>query len=123
MGKRKDPVLECYKTGPVVLLIRWTLPPGVVDGIVPSKDDLGDGDKGVSLLQQALNNAGQGLRGVLGGVVEQDNGAGADLGGDPLGDVRRGQIFPVQTVPTGSGWNRLGRKGLRIQKQVDFSVG
>lgn len=95
----------------------------MIDGIVPGEDDLGDGDEGIALLQQALDDTGQGLRGMLGGVVEQDDGAGAYLGCDSLGDVRRGQVFPVQTVPTGSGWNRLGRKELRIRKQVDFSVG
>ena len=33
-----------------------TLPPGMVDGILPFQDDLGNGDEGVSLLQQVLNN-------------------------------------------------------------------
>ena len=63
---------------------------GVVDGVIPGEDNLGDGNKGVPLLQQTLNNAGQGFGRVLGGVVEQDDGAGADLGGDPFGNVGGG---------------------------------
>ena len=51
-----------------------TLPPGVVDGVFPGEDDLRDGHKGVPLLEQGLNDGGQGLRGVQGGVVEQNDG-------------------------------------------------
>lgn len=93
--------------------LRRTLPPGVVDGIVAGEDDLGNGDEGIALLQQAFDDAGQRLGGVLGGVVKQDDGTGTDSGGDPFGDVSGGQIFPVQTIPTGSGWKALGDKGLR----------
>ena len=81
------------------------LPPGVVDGVVgvvfAGEDQLRDGDEGVPLLEQGLQDAGQGLRRVDGRVVEQDNGAGLHLGGDPLGDLRRGELLPVQagTVP------------------------
>ena len=37
-----------------------TLPPGVVDGILPGQDHLGDGDKCVALLEQALDDVGHG---------------------------------------------------------------
>ena len=54
--------------------MRRALPPGVVDGVLPGEDDLGDRDKGVALLEQSLDDSRQGLRGMEGGVVEQDNG-------------------------------------------------
>ena len=54
--------------------LRRTLPPGVVNGVLPGEDDLRDGHKGVPLLEQGLNDGGQGLRGVQGGVVEQNDG-------------------------------------------------
>ena len=51
------------------------LPSGVVDGILPLQNQLGDGHKLVAILKQGLDDAGQGLRRVLGGVVEEDDGA------------------------------------------------
>ena len=75
---------------------------GVVDGIVcaalAGEDELGDGDEGVALLKQSFKNPRQSLRGMLGGVVEQDDGAGLDLGGDPLGDLGGRKVLPVQTI-------------------------
>lgn len=59
----------------------------MVDGVGLGEDDLGDWDEGIAVLEQALDNARQGLRGVFGGVVEQDDGTGTDLGGHPLGDL------------------------------------
>jgi len=59
-------------------------------GIIGARQNkLGDGDKGVALLQEGLQDSRKGLRGVLGGVVEEDDGAGLDPGGHPLGDVGR----------------------------------
>jgi len=76
----------------------------VVDGVVraarPGDDELGDGQELIALLQQIFNDGGQSLRGVEGGVVEEYDGAGLHLGGDPLGDVGGGEVFPVQTVTT-----------------------
>lgn len=71
---------------------------GVVGVVCAGEDQLRDGDEGVPLLEQGLQDAGQGLRRVDGRVVEQDNGAGLHLGGDPLGDLRRGELLPVQAV-------------------------
>ena len=90
---------------------RRALPPGVVDGVGLGEDDLGDGHEGIALLEQIFDDAGQGLRGVLGGVVEQDDGAGADLGGDPLGDLPGGQVLPVEAITTSYKGKSLGRKG------------
>ena len=68
-----------------------TLSAGVVDGIVSAagagKDELGDGHKGVALLEQGLQNGGQGLWGVECGVVEEHDGPRLDLAGDPLGNL------------------------------------
>lgn len=84
----------------------------MVDGVVPGQDQLGNGDKGIAVGQKPLDDSRQGLGSVLGSVVEQHDGAGADLARYPLGDVRGGQVLPVQAVPTGSGWKALGDKGV-----------
>jgi len=81
-----------------------TLLPRVVDGVVhvtlAGEDELGDGHEGVALLEKGVDDAGEGLWGVLGGVVEQDDGPRLDLAGHPLGDVGGGQVLPVQAVNT-----------------------
>ena len=78
------------------------MPAGVVDGVVGTaaagQDELGDGHEGVALLEQALEDIRQSLRGVEGGVVEEDNGTRAHLGGHPLGDLAGGDFLPVQAV-------------------------
>lgn len=79
-----------------------TLPPGVVDGILPGENDLGDGHEGIALLEEGLEDSGQGLRRMEGGVVEQDDGARLNLGGHPLDNLPGGQVLPVQAVPAGS---------------------
>ena len=70
----------------------------MVDGVLPREEDLGDGHEGIPLLEEGLDDGGQSLRGVLGGVVEQDNGPGLHLGGHPLDDFSSFQILPVQAV-------------------------
>ena len=62
----------------------------MVDGVFSGQDDLGDGDKRVSIPQQRFNNAGQRFRCVQSGVVEQHDGAGLYFGGHPLGDFGGG---------------------------------
>ena len=75
---------------------------GMVDGIVAAvgsrQDDLGDRNKCVALLEQLFKNAGQGFRGVEGGVVKEHDGSRLDLGSDPLRDLRRRKVLPVQAV-------------------------
>ena len=74
----------------------------MVDGIVAAvgsrQDDLGDRNKCVALLEQLFKNAGQGFRGVEGGVVKEHDGSRLDLGSDPLRDLRRRKVLPVQAV-------------------------
>ena len=94
-----------------------TLAAGVVNGVLAVQQKLGDGDEGVALLQQRFNNSGQGFRGMQGGVVEQNDGAGLHLAGHPLGDLAGGQLLPVQTVPTGNAFKRLGNSGLETRKE------
>ena len=69
-----------------------TLAPCVIDNIVgiicPRQDNLGDGHKGIALLEEGFNNAWQCLRSVEGGIVEQDNGAWLDLVYHPLSNLR-----------------------------------
>ena len=50
--------------------------------------------------------------------MEEDDGAGLDFGRHPLGDVRRGEILPVQAVPTGSGCK--GALGLQFSHFVSM---
>ena len=70
----------------------------MVDGVFPGEKDLADGDDLVALGQEVVQDAGQGLRRVLPGVVEEDDGAGCDFLRDPLRDLRRGDALPVQGV-------------------------
>ena len=70
----------------------------MVDGVLSGENDLRDGNKGVALLKQGLDDGGQGLRGVQGGVVKQNDGPWLDFGGYPLGDLPGSQVFPVQAV-------------------------
>ena len=94
------------------LRLRRALLARVVDGVVhvvlSGQDQLRDGHKGVTLLQKGLQNGGQGLGGVLGGVVKEDDRPRLDFGGHPLGDVRRRQVFPVQRVNVPNSFNVLG---------------
>ena len=70
----------------------------MVDGVLAGQNHLGDGDEGVALLKEGLDDGGQGLRRVEGGVVKQDDGPGLDLGGHPLDDLSGFQVLPVQTI-------------------------
>ena len=70
----------------------------MVNGVVSVQEDLGNREEGVALLEQFFQDARKGLGGVLGGVVEEHDGAGLNLFGDPLGDFGSGEVFPVQAV-------------------------
>ena len=92
-------------------LICRTLPSGMVNGIFPVQKDLRNGEERVAILEQFFQDAGQGLRRVFGGVVEQDDGAGLNLFGDTLGNLRSREAFPVQTVhvPYRFKWMEINR--------------
>ena len=89
-----------HKAFGVFFCSRRTLPPGVVDGIFSVEQDLGDGEEGIAVLEELFQDGGKRFRSVLGGVVEQHDGAGLHLGGHPLGDLRGGEVLPVQTITT-----------------------
>ena len=72
----------------------------MVDGVRPGQENLRNGNKGISLLQQPLDDGGQSRGGVLGGIVKQHDGAGLHPARHPLCDLAGGQILPVQTVNT-----------------------
>ena len=80
------------------MLLCRTLPPGMIDGVLPFQNDFRNRDKGISFLQKILNNSRQRRRGILRRVVEQDDTSRLDFGCHPLGNVRGGQVFPVQAV-------------------------
>lgn len=90
----------------MLALLRRALPSGVVDGVAPRQDQLGDGHEGVPLPDKVFQNAGQRLGGVLGGVVKEDDRPRLDFGGHPLGDVRRREVFPVQRVNVRRGFKK-----------------
>lgn len=75
---------------------------GVVDGVVAGEDQLRDGDKGIAFLDQAFDDGGKGLRRVFRGIMEENDGAWLDLGGDAAADFSGRQVLPVQTITAGS---------------------
>ena len=96
------------------------LPAGVVDGEVgpalAGQDEPAHRDHFVAVFLQPVQDGRQGLGGVEGGVVEEDDGAGGYPVGDTLRDGGRVVVLPVQAVPTGSGCKGLGEKGFPKRK-------
>ena len=86
------------KIGVYLIFSARALPPGVVDGIVAGEDQLGDGYKGIALLSELFQDGGQGLGGVEGRVMKENDGPRAYLAGHPLGDLVGGDLLPVQAV-------------------------
>ena len=64
----------------------------MVDGIVAGEDQLGDGYKGIALLSELFQDGGQGLGGVEGRVMKENDGPRAYLAGHPLGDLVGGDL-------------------------------
>lgn len=67
----------------------------MVDGVGLGQNNLGDGDEGVAILEELLNNTRQRLRRVESGIVKENDGARLYLTGNPLGNFTGGEIFPV----------------------------
>lgn len=80
---------------------------GVVDGVVPGQNQLGDGHKGIALLGQLLQNGGQRLRGVKGRVMKEHDGPRPHLAGHPLGNLLGRNLLPVQAVTIGNRFKQL----------------
>ena len=83
---------------------------GVVDGVVTGEDQLRYGDEGIAFLNQAFDDSREGLRCIFCGVVEEDDGARLDLGGDTLTDLCGWEVFPIQAITTGKTFNGLQTK-------------
>ena len=107
---------QCRK--PTVLLFCPALFPGVVHGIVhpalAGYNELRDGHEFIAILKQRLNDAGQSLGRMQGSVVKQHNGTRLYLGCDPLGDLVRRDLLPVQTVHVPNSFKLLEYKGCRL---------
>ena len=84
----------------------------MVDGIVSGEDQLGDGHKGIALLGELFQNGGQGLGGVEGCVMKENDGPRAYLAGHPLGDLVGGDLLPVQGITARNSFNLLRCNGL-----------
>lgn len=93
--------------GMSLLALALNLPASVVDDVRLWEGELGNGHKGVPLLEQSLQNGGQGLWRVEGVIVEENNGSGLDLGGNSFGNLRSGNLFPVQTIPIRNSFKTL----------------
>ena len=70
--------------------------------IVAAQQKIRHGDDAVAVLQQVFEDRRQRLGRVLCRVVEQHDAAGLYAGADPLGDLARGKVLPVQAVPDGN---------------------
>ena len=67
----------------------------MADGAGRGEDELGDGEDGVAVVDEAGEDSGQRLRCVEGGVVEQHDAARLYLGGHPPADGVCVMILPV----------------------------
>lgn len=79
---------------------------GIVRSALPVTDQLRDGNDRIPPGNQVLQNPGQGFRGVFCGVVEKNDGPRTYFFRYPLGDLIRGNSFPVQTVISPFGWSK-----------------
>ena len=84
----------------------------MVDGVGGLQDQLGDGNDGVAVVDEATENGGEGLRRVERGVVEQHDAPRLYPGGHPLADGLCVVVLPVQGIPIGKDLKPLRRKGL-----------
>ena len=94
--------------------LRRELPSRMVDGVIACQDQLADGQHGVAVVDEVLQDARQRLRRVECRVVEQHNAAGLHLGGDSLVDGVGIVVLPVQRIPVGNDLKPLCSKGLRV---------
>ena len=90
----------------------------MVHHIVPVQDQLRNGENGVALLDEILQNGGQSLRGVEGGVVKEDDASRLDLAGDPVIDSAGIIVLPVQAVPKRNRVKSLCRNSLQTFDDV-----
>ena len=102
----------------VWLCLRRALHTGVVHVVLALQQDLRDRHHSVAVLRHVVQDGGESLRGVEGGIVEQADGPALYPLRHPLGDFACRDVLPVQTVPAGKGFKSLGHKEFR-----DFALG
>ena len=68
----------------------------MVDGAGRGEDELGDGEDGVAVVDEAGEDSGQRLRCVEGGVVEQHDAARLHAREHARGDLVAAQALPVE---------------------------
>ena len=95
------------------LRLRRALHTGVVHVVLALQQDLRDRHHSVAVLRHVVQDGGESLRGVEGGVVEQADGPALYPLRHPLGDFACRDVLPVQTVPAGKGFKSLEHKGVR----------
>ena len=61
---------------------------GIVRAILSRQNQHRDRQEAVALTDEIFDDLRQSLRGVLGGVVEENDGSGMDFGGDTGSDFR-----------------------------------
>ena len=89
----------------------------MVDGVVPRQNQLADGQHGVALVDEILQNPRQCFRRVQCRVVEQHDAPRLHLGGHPLIDGVGIIVLPVEGIPIGNDLKPLRRKGLRVRRR------
>lgn len=70
----------------------------MIHGVLSGEDELTHRDHLIALLGQIIQNRGQSLGGVEGGVVKENDGAGLNPGGHPVVDGGGSVVLPVQTI-------------------------
>ena len=90
-------LIELFKNYLVELFHR-TLLSCMVDGVIPCEDQLGNGDEGIALFCEIVENVGQRLGGVKSCVVKEDDRPRLYLARNAPGDLGGGEVLPVETV-------------------------
>lgn len=67
----------------------------MVNGVGLWEDDLRDGDEGIPVLEELLNDTGQGVRGMEGGIVEEYNRSRLNFGKYTFSNFGRLKLFPI----------------------------
>ena len=75
----------------------------MVNGVALGIDQAADGHHGVAVLMHILQDGGQGLRRMQGGVVKENDAPRLQMLRDPLEDGIGIVILPIQTIPIGKG--------------------
>ena len=86
------------KSSKLLHAARAAHPSGVIHDIVPGQQHFRDRNDAVAVLQQEFDHRGKRLRRVLCGVVEQYDAAGLYAAFDALGDLRCGELLPIEAV-------------------------